>query len=37
MDENEMKEMNSYLIDKIEEAIIFDDPKLLLKLDLMEE
>ena len=37
MNENEMREMNRYLIDKIDEAILHDDPKSLQKLNLIEE
>ena len=37
MNEEEMKELNRHLIDKIDEAILYDDPKLLQKLNLIEE
>ena len=37
MNENEMKELNRHLIDKIDEAILHDDPSAIKKLNLIEE
>ena len=34
MNEEEMKELNRHLIDKIDEAILHDDPKSLQKLNI---